>query len=241
MLRPLWQLFLTPPHARQLSFKRSEAMTIPEIIESRGIERIVHFTTNLGALGVLATKSLKARARLREDELLVNVAKMNAKDRSRDVKWHDFVNFSVTNINTSFFGASTWEHRDKDYWWCILAFDPIILTHPGVWFATTNNMYSGVLHGQDADGLAALFKPTITQWHSYKEHRVVNRPIGFSSNQTTCLQSEVLYPGQISTQYLRTIFVRDHESSDELAGQVAAVAHPLVTIEVRPDLFQNIK
>ena len=112
-------------------------MTIQDIIESRGIERIVHFTTNLGALGVLATRSLKARARLRDDELLANVAKLNAKDRSRDAKWHDFVNLSITNINTSFFGASTWEHRDKDYWWCILAFDPVIITHPGVWFATT--------------------------------------------------------------------------------------------------------
>ena len=91
-------------------------MTIQDIIESRGIERIVHFTTNLGALGVLATRSLKARARLRDDELLANVAKLNAKDRSRDAKWHDFVNLSITNINTSFFGASTWEHRDKDYW-----------------------------------------------------------------------------------------------------------------------------
>ena len=76
-------------------------MTIQDIIESRGIERIVHFTTNLGALGVLATRSLKARARLRDDELLANVAKLNAKDRSRDAKWHDFVNLSITNINTS--------------------------------------------------------------------------------------------------------------------------------------------
>lgn len=216
-------------------------MTISEIIESRGIERIVHFTTNLGALGVLATKSLKSRARLREDELLANVAKLNAKDRSRDTKWHDFVNLSITNINTSFFGASAWEHRDKDYWWCILAFDPTILTHAGVWFATTNNMYSGVVQKQGAEGLNALFSPTITQWHTYKEHRKVTRPDSFSANQTTCLQSEVLYPGQISTQYLHTIYVKDHESADELSGQIAAVAHPRVTIEVRPDLFQNIK
>ena len=216
-------------------------MTISEIIESRGVERIVHFTTNLGALGVLAAKSLKARARLREDELLANVAKLNAKDRSRDVKWHDFVNLSITNINTSFFSASTWEHREKDYWWCILAFEPTILNHDGVWFATTNNMYSGVLQKQGADGLSALFSPTITQWHSFKEHRMVTRSDSYSTNQTTCPQSEVLYPGQISTEYLRTIYVRDYESADELSGQIAAVAHPPVTIEVRPDLFENIK
>lgn len=215
-------------------------MTIQDIIESRGIERVVHFTTNLGALGVLATRSLKARARLRDDELLANVAKLNAKDRSRDAKWHDFVNLSITNINTSFFGASTWEHRDKDYWWCILAFDPVIITHPGVWFATTNNMYSGVVQQQGGAGLNALFSPTITQWHSYKEHRVATRLDSFCANQTTCFQAEVLYPGQISTQFLKTIYVRDDQSADELSGQIAAVAHPQVTIEVRPDLFQNI-
>ena len=215
--------------------------TISEIIDSRGIERIVHFTTNLGALGVLATKSLKARARLRDNELLNNIAKLNAKDRSRDAKWHDFVNLSITNINTSFFGASTWAHRDKDYWWCILAFESTILTHAGVWFATTNNMYSGVVQKQGAEGLNDLFSPTITQWHSYKEHRVATRLDGFSANQTTCLQSEVLYPGEISTRYLRAIYVKDYERADELSGQIAAVAHPPVTIEIRPDLFQNIK
>lgn len=213
-------------------------MTVNEIVVSRNIEQVVHFTTNLGALGVLATRSLKARARLREDELLINVAKLNAKDRSRDVKWHDFVNLSITDINTAFFGASEWEHRSKDYWWCILSFDPTILSHPGVVFATTNNMYSGVEREIGAKGLSALFDKSITQWHSSKEHKVVNRSEKLNSNRPTCKQSEVLYPGEVSTDYLKTIFVKDHESADELAGQFAAVAHPAIDIEIRPDLFK---
>jgi ssDNA thymidine ADP-ribosyltransferase, DarT len=216
-------------------------MSISEIIEGRGIERIIHFTTNHGALGVLATKSLKARARLREDELLTKVVKINAEDRRRDADWHDYVNLSITDINTFFFGASAWEHRDKDYWWCILSFEPVILTHSGVWFTTTNNMYSGVSRAQGADGLSALFAPAITQWNSYKEHRRVNRSSIHSEKQPTCSQAEVLYPGQVSTEFLREIFVKDNQSFDELAAQIAVVAHRPVTIRVEPDFFKNAK
>lgn len=213
-------------------------MNISEIVESRKIESIVHFTTNRGSLGVLATKKLMARARLSQDELLKHIFQVNAADRSRDTAWHDYVNLSISKINANFFevSAGAW-HKETDFWWCILAFDPVILSHEGVKFATTNNMYSGVLRAAGESGLEALFEPRIRRWHS----STVIRSATSDQCSPTCPQAEVLYPGEISTDFLQAIYVQTDASADELAGQFAVVAHGPVKIEVRPELFQNIK
>ena len=47
--------------------------TCPSVLiaaESRGISQVVHFTTVRGAIGILAARALKSRARVREDEYL---------------------------------------------------------------------------------------------------------------------------------------------------------------------------
>lgn len=217
-------------------------MNISEIVNTRKIESIVHFTTNHGSLGVLASKSLKARSHLSNDAQLAYIFQINATDRRRDAAWHNYVNLSISKINANFFQVSSgsW-HKEKDFWWCILAFDPVILSHTGVMFATTNNMYSGVLRQQGAHGLEALFAPKITQWNSYRNTSIVTRSTSLNPWETTCSQSEVLYPVEVSTEFLQTIYVPNENCECELAGQIAAVAHRPIKIEVRPDLFQNIK
>lgn len=209
-------------------------MSISEIIQSRKIESILHFTTNRGVLGVLATKALKARARLSSDELLSNIVQLNAPDRSRDAAWHDYVNLSISKINKNYYEISSnkW-HLNKDFWWCILDFSPAILSHDGVQFASTNNMYSGVVRRVGSTGLDALFAPNVRQWHSSN----ISRSPELNHCFTTCPQAEVLYPGEISTDFLQAIYVSTEAVGDELAGQVAAVAHGSVKIEIRPELF----
>jgi hypothetical protein len=56
------------------------------------------------------------------------------------------VNLSISRINARLFNisAKNW-HRALDGWWAVLSFDPLILTHDGVVFATTNNAYPGVI------------------------------------------------------------------------------------------------
>jgi ssDNA thymidine ADP-ribosyltransferase, DarT len=231
-------LILLPAKNALSRYTAIATMNISEIVETRKIESIVHFTTNRGSLGVLATKKLKARARLSEDALLKHIFQVNAADRSRDAAWHDYVNLSISKINAKFFevSAGAW-HKETDFWWCILAFDPVILGHAGVKFATTNNMYSGVLRNAGENGLDALFDPSIRRWHS----STVTRSATLDQCLPTCPQAEVLYPGEISTDFLQAIYVQTDASADELAGQFAAVAHRSVKIEVRPELFQNIK
>lgn len=243
-MRLLQQRFLIQPLAKNFlfSFYRYTNMSIAEIVQSRKIERVLHFTTNRGSLGVLATKALKSRARLNDDALLANIVQFNAPDRSRDAAWHDYVNLSISKINASFFGVSAGKnHKDKDFWWCILDFSPSILSHNGVHFANTNNMYSGVVRAQGPAGLESLFAPEIKQYQSQRQSSMVSRTSSLAPCYPTCSQAEALYPGEVSTDFLQAIYVLADASADELAGQVAAVAHRHVNIEVRPELFQNIK
>ena len=212
-------------------------MNVDQIVRDRGITEVLHFTTNKGCLGVLATQSLKARQRLGSDEALEYILQVNAPDRSRDREWHDYVNLSISRINTNFFRASGSWHRDEDLWWCILSFSPEILGHPGVYFATTNNMYSGVRRAMGADGLTALFAPSIVRWHS----SIVIRKADLPPNMTTCVQAEALYPGEVSTEFLRTIYVADGAHADEVAGQMGAVGHRRVDIIVEPERFEEFR
>ena len=211
-------------------------MSIAERISARGIESVVHFNTNRGALGVLASRSLKARKRLNEDEQLKHIFQANAAAR-KDAAWLDYVNLSVSQINESFFTASGNWHKEKDFWWCILSFDPQIMTHEGVVFAMTNNMYSGVVRQSGEAGFEQMFSPRTTRWSG----NVVQRSQGVASYLTTCGQAEVLYPGEVSTDYLRRIFVKSESDGDELAAQMSVVSHREVEIAVQPGLFGGIR
>ncbi len=213
-------------------------MTVADIIERRGIEELLHFTTNRGALGILASNAIKPRARLAADPMLEKIFYPNAENRSRDAPWHDYVNLSLTAINSKFFSisANNW-HRDKDFWWAIFAIAPDVMAHDGVHFTTTNNMYSGVQRQVGSAGLEAMFAPQITKWIG----SVVPRSDKALDNTPTCNQAEVLYPGELSTQYVRLIYVHSEKDADELAGQMAAVVHRPLRIVVKPELFGVIK
>ena len=211
-------------------------MSIADRIAERGIDSVVHFTTNRGALGVLASRSLKARKRLNEDEQLKHIFQANAATR-KDAAWLDYVNLSLSQINESFFAASGNWHREKNFWWCILSFDPQIMTHEGVVFAMTNNMYSGVVRQAGEAGFEQMFSQRTTRWLG----NVVLRPHGAASHLTTCGQAEVLYPGEVSTDYLQRIFVKSESDGDELAAQMSVVGHREVEIVVRPQLFGGIR
>lgn len=213
-------------------------MSIANVIAQRGISELLHFTTNRGALGILASKAIKSRQRLVADPHLENIFYPNAENRSRDAQWHDYVNLSVSQINEGFFAisANNW-HRDKDFWWAIISIHPDVMTHDGVYFTTTNNMYSGVLRQNGLTGLESIFAPRITRWAG----KVVERSENAPEYTPTCNQAEVLYPAHLSTKYVRCIYTHSGRDADELAGQMAAVGHEAISIKVRPELFGEIR
>lgn len=199
----------------------------------RNVSEIVHFTTNKGLLGVLYTESLKARARLAKDNRLEHILKPNSAFR-KDLAWLDYVNLSVSHINTSFFSTSSgrW-HVTEDIWWAVLAFSPEILDHVGVCFSTTNNIYTSVERGAGEAGFEAVFAPIINLWPGEIVVRGDEHPLC----RSTCAQAEVLYPGEVSTRWLDRIYVRCDEHADEVQAQISAVRHRPIEVIVNPDKF----
>jgi len=190
-------------------------VTVNEIITDREITEIVHFTTHRGLLGSLHAGSVKSRKRLPTEMDLKFIYKPNAEYR-KDAAWLDYVNLSISRINSDFFLTSCRWHREEDLWWCIMSFEPAILTHPGVYFATTNNMYTGVVRGAGASGLERLFAPRIARWTGNTVVRLANLAGRFA----TCVQAEVLYPGELSIQHLKGVYVEQDEDQDEVHAQM---------------------
>jgi hypothetical protein len=193
----------------------------------------VHFTTSYGCLGTLYTKQLQSRQRLQDDELVQYLFAPNANLR-KDTAYLDHVSLSIEHINSDFFNVSSnsW-HRDEPIFWCILSFDPVILSHPNVEFATTNNIYTGVWRGIEEEGLGALYADRVTRWYG----NVVYRRAGMPSSFPTCPQAEALYPAAVSTDFLQKIYVTNESDQSEVVGFTKASFHNDVDVIVAPEKF----
>ena len=210
-------------------------MTVARAVRERQIGEVLHFTTNKGLLGILASRAIKARSRLESDKMLEFILLRNAAFR-KDQAWLDYVNLSISRINSQFFSASGLWHRHRQVWWCVLSLDPVILTHPGVVFATTNNIYPSAERGEGGTSLLRLFSPQVVGRYG----SLIRRRDGMPDCYTTCEQAEVLYPGEVSTEYLRTIYVVQHDDADDVHGQIEAVGHRRVDVVVHPGKFSSV-
>lgn len=210
-------------------------MTIEEIVENRNIEEILHFTTNEGLLGILTMGFLKSRERLPLEKRLIYIFQPNATFR-KDTGWLDYVNLSISRINFEFFKVASQKwHRERNIWWCVLSFDPAILSHRGVYFATTNNFYPSVIREKGPHGIEALFGKTIKG----KYGNSIQRPTKLPPKYTTCPQAEVLYPEEISTRYLRKIYISKEEHHDDICAYLISANHKKVEVEVKPEIFEE--
>lgn len=197
---------------------------IADFVLERQIEEVVHFTSNHGFIGCLTSGELISRRRLPENKHLAYVAAPTAATRqeaadyfNKDEDWLDYINLSISEINYRYFNvaANKW-HMNADRWWLILSFSPEILSHAGVYFATTNNVYDHVARGRGIAGLQTLFVDTVRR----KEGWVANRR-GRAGNLPTCEQAEVLYPCCLSLDYLRKVYVRTDDQQDLAVGWLA--------------------
>lgn len=207
-------------------------MTIRQIIKKLDIPGVLHFTTNKGLVGALAIGNLVSRRRLRNEDLLEHVLHVNAAVRAEAAAdfdkredWLDYVNLSISEVNTRFLTVSRHWHNNKAVWWCILEFDPEILTHDGVYFATTNNSYEQCVRGSGDAGLMALFKETVSRkvgWSVSRGGRPAHLP--------TCEQAEALYPKRLGFEFLRRVYVDNEERYDIVGGWLKEFDFPNVEV-----------
>jgi ssDNA thymidine ADP-ribosyltransferase, DarT len=210
-------------------------MTIKEIIRARKIMEVVHFTTENGLVGILDTGFVLSRHRLPKQKRLEHIMKLNCATRY-DPHWLDFVNLSIGRINIDFFGASKSWHPPHDALWCILSFKPEIMTHKGVYFATTNNRYSGVVQSAGSEGLEAIYPARV---HRYLSNYATRTPM-HESWEPTCRQAEVLYPQQLSLDYLKAIYFPTEEECDTGVAQCQLYKIE-VECKVQPEAFNGLR
>lgn len=207
-------------------------MTVKEFYSSSGICEVLHFTTNRGVVGTLASGFLKSRRLLREEDYLQHILRVNSAsrpeeslyfDKSQD--WLNFVNLSISEINRRFFEFFLTWHPKEDVWWAILSFDAELMEHSGVWFATTNNGYEHCIRLQEVGGLSRCFEKKIARkgtWTAWRGGRPAHLP--------TCEQAEVLYPEQVSINFLRKVYVQRGEDQDRVRGWIREFAASYPTL-----------
>jgi hypothetical protein len=206
-------------------------VTVRDVIAKRQIEEVLHFTTNNGLLGMLRQGVCKSRALLKQDETLVFILKLNTQ-KEFDTSWKNYVNLSLSRINTTLFEYS--RRVNANFAWRILSFSSEILTHDGVLFTTTNNAYwQHLQRAEGADGLEALFQPTVAGRYGFPGKRNSTMPDNF----TTDIQAEVLYPQELPLTFLRRIYVPTHEDADSVYGKFNALSLPEIEVVVAPDKF----
>lgn len=218
------------PEAKpQCRSEASRAPLCPEVVTAareRGITSIVHFTRISGFVGMLDASAVKPRSELEHDERLRYVYRENAPDRERDRPWHSYVNLSVSSINVLMYRYSRRWHPGEN--WVILEFYPTILGHRGVVFCTTNNAYGVAHRAAGSTGFEQLFARGVPWGRRGSVSKRENR----RSHQTTNPQAEVLYPFELSLDYLHTVTVASDHSHDAVEG---ALSHFPRKLEVRPN------
>lgn len=228
------------PSGLDLSYPRTTVEVdtdVLHLVDRRRITEVLHFTTNKGLTGVLATGAVSSRDRLDVDSYLAHIYTPNCRDRLKDAAWTDYVNLSISRVNQHMLGYSESWHATRDIWWSVLSFDPVLLAHPGVHFTTTNNTYSGcVQRGQGAADLEALFAPSVEWgWRGSRKHRFN----GIPKSWTTDPQAEVLYPGQVPLGLLRAIYVREEDRLDDVRSLLAVFRNVApVTVACKPEVFR---
>ncbi|HIH3656914.1 TPA: DarT ssDNA thymidine ADP-ribosyltransferase family protein [Escherichia coli] len=217
-------------------------MTIEQYITDNGIKEILHFTTERGLTGCASTGVVLSRKALNVDQYLSYIASPVSSERreaqdtfNKDEDWLDYINLSISEINTSYFNAAKRWFRSEDRWWCIMAFDPIILTHPKVYFTTTNNIYTSVIRAPGLAGLQSMFTDTITRWRGNTVRRN-DRP----QRLTTCEQAEVLYPNPLDMNFLRSVYVQDQEQAASIHGTLSSFGFHSVNVIICPEKFLGV-
>lgn len=212
-------------------------MTVSNFLSERGIREVLHFTTRDGALGVLTTRSLIPNAELTKEQRIEFILKSNCEVR-KDPRWTGHNSLSISTINSQFLQFSRTRHaEDPDLWWCILSFDPIILTHSDVVFCTGNNTWPRSRRLTGGEGVLAVFADSVPGRYDSTIHRPADMPPNFP----TCDQAEVLYPGRLPLDFLRRIYFETQDHADIFLAwnQTLRVGLPDSVAEVSPGLFRG--
>lgn len=136
----------------------------------------------------------------------------------------------MNSINVDLYGSA--QRNLPDLWWAVLAFEPGILDHEGVWFTTTNNIYPSCARGQGTEGFEALYAGEVLGRYSSRHTRA-----GVGDAQPTDRAAEVLYPGELSLDHLTSVYVPSNEHRQHILAWCDALQRAEPRVAVRQDVF----
>jgi hypothetical protein len=194
----------------------------------RGVQQLLHYTTQKGIHGTIASKALLSRAQLDQEEYLALIREPVWP--RRDAPWIDHISLSVTTINDDLFRRS--RSHFPHLWWAVVAVSPAVLDDAGVVFTTTNNIFPSVRRGEGSAGFEAMFADEVVG-----RYGVVHTRAGLPDAQPTDRAAEVLYPQRIETSRIQAIYVMEPDHKHMILGWCAALDHQDIPVEVRPDVF----
>ena len=202
--------------------------TPSEAAARRDVRQLLHYTTQKGIHGTIASAALLSRAQLEEEEYLALIRE--AVWPRRDAPWIDHISLSVTTINDTLFGQS--RAHFSHLWWAVIAVSPAVLDDDGVVFTTTNNIFPSVKRGKGTAGFEAMFADEVVgRWG------VVRTRGGLPDRSQPTAPPRVLYPQRIETGHIQAIYVMEPDHKNMILGWCAALDHPDIAVEVRPDAF----
>lgn len=204
-------------------------------VRERSITEVLHFTTNRGFLGILSQGRVLPNSKLHKEDTLAFIFQQNSQSRKeKNPIWLDYINLSISRLNHEFFSYSQYLHRNDEMFWVVLSFFPNILEHDGVFFTTTNNIYPSCKRAEGHDGLVNMFSNPIEGKYQQKFYR--NE--GCLPSWTTCEQAEVLYPHELSLQYLDKVYVLDETTRSSVKAQMSLYNKSIATV-VDPSVFKR--
>ena len=203
--------------------------TPSEAAAARGIEEIVHYTTQRGVFGAIAKGAILSRPRLDEDDWLEHIFSgiwdNNAKAEL------DNVHMSVGRINAYLLGRSKLQRPEM--WWCVLSFGIDILDEPGVQFTTVNNIWPRRLKGSGVAGFEGMFADSVAGRFEDVHHRTNHSPA-----EPTHFSAEVLFPGQIALDRVQRVYVEKPEHAWSIRTHCNTFDRPSLDVRVQPDALR---
>lgn len=199
-----------------------------EAAARRGVSELVHYTTQKGIHGTIASAALLSRAQLDQEEYLALIREPVWP--RRDAPWIDHISLSVTTINDDLFRRS--RSHFLHLWWAVIAVSPAVLDDASVVFTTTNNIFPSVQRGEGSDGFEAMFADNVVG-----RYGVVQTRAGLPDSQPTDRAAEVLYPQRLETSRIQAIYVVEPDHKHMILSWCAALDHQDIPVEVRPDAF----
>jgi len=175
-------------------------MSVSDLAQARGVQEILHYTSERGVMGTVMKRALLSRDRVESDPDIAFI--FEGVWERKDPEWTDHISLSISRINLDLFSRS--RKNFPQFWWAVMSFDLGILDDEGVWFTTTNNVYPPCQRGEGVDGFEAMFAASV-EWGYYGSRK--DRHSRIPDHFPTDRAAEVLYPQRIDLAHLQTLYV----------------------------------